>query len=91
MEIADFKAACEMVFKNLDINNDGKLQKNECKSFASTLYKQAKQDQEAEFDDSKFDESFDKMDKDSSGTLSLEELTGAALAMAQKSGAVKSE
>ena len=39
MEIADFKAACEMVFKNLDINNDGKLQKNECKTFASTIYK----------------------------------------------------
>merc|ERR1712032_1170895 len=76
----------EKLFKDMDTNNNGKLEKNEVKSFTMETMKVLKPGQP--FNEEEFEENFANLDKNQDGSVSKQELFDSLYKKAADSGAL---
>ena len=69
---AQLMETAEKLFAQIDINQNGKLEESEVREFSIQMLHRVKPD--AEFDEAKFAENFQLMDKNNDGTVSKHEL-----------------
>ena len=74
----------EKLFKEMDKNQNGKLEKDEVRSFTVETMKVIKPG--SVFDDAEFEENFTQLDKNSDGTVSKQELLESLYKKAQDGG-----
>lgn len=79
---AQLEQSAKDAFKEVDVNENGKLEKEEVRAFAVFMWKAIQPDQA--FDEAAFEASFAQMDKNGDGTVSLEELTADFLQKARE-------
>ena len=66
------KQTAQQLFAVIDKNKNGFLEKSEVREFSVQMLQKIKPD--AVFDEAKFEENFEKMDKNADGMVSQEEL-----------------
>ena len=69
----------------MDLNNNGRLEKDEVRKFTEKTMKIVTPDK-TEFDEKEFEENFAKLDKDADGSVSPDELLASLVAKAEASG-----
>ena len=74
----------EKLFQEMDKNKNGKLEKEEVRSFTVETMKVIKPG--SAFDDAEFEENFTQLDKNSDGTVSKQELLESLYKKAQDGG-----
>merc|ERR1712127_680250 len=80
----EFLAKLRTAFDNADSNKNGALEEAEAKVLAQKIAEHQGND----FDEAKFNENFDKADKNADGKLTFEEFSPKALAAAKEKGIV---
>ena len=80
----ELSAAADQLFDQLDVNKNGKLEKNEVRVFVDSLFKQVCPG--GSMNEAKFEETFNKLDKNSDGSVSREELYASLVEKAKLSG-----
>ena len=70
------------LFKQIDTNKDGRIEKEELRQFAMIVQKTLNET----YDEIKFEEDFKKMDKNGDGTISITELFESLFRAAKKNG-----
>ena len=81
---ASLREVCEKLFREIDVNENGKLEKEEVKAFTKQTMEVIKPGQP--FDEAEFENTFTKMDKNSDGTVSKQELFDSLKAKAVEAG-----
>ena len=81
---AQLEETAKQLFDQIDTNKNGALEKKECFVYYKCLMLQLKPD--AEFDEPKFEENFAKLDKNSDGKVSYDELLASLIEKAQANG-----
>ena len=69
----------------MDLNNNGRLEKDEVRKFTEKTMKIVQPDK-TEFDEKEFEENFAKLDKNNDGSVSPDELLASLVAKAEASG-----
>ena len=69
----------------MDLNNNGRLEKDEVRKFTEKTMKIVTPDK-TEFDEKEFEDNFAKLDKDADGSVSPDELLASLVAKAEASG-----
>ena len=69
----------------MDLNNNGRLEKDEVRKFTEKTMKIVTPDK-TEFDEKEFEENFAKLDKNADGSVSPDELLASLVAKAEASG-----
>ena len=76
----------EKLFKEMDTNNNDKLEKTEVRTFTVETWKVIKPNQE--FSEEEFENNFQKLDKNQDGTVSRQELFESLYKKAEDAGAL---
>ena len=74
----------EQVFSQIDTNGNGKLEYAEVRQFSIHLHERSKPGEV--FDEAKFDQQFENLDKNDDGTISKIELLNSMIDKAQSEG-----
>ena len=85
----ELAAVADALFLQLDVNQNGKLEKEEVRSFTEGILKQANPN--AILSDELFEETFQKLDKNADGTISKSELLDSLVEKAKSLEAYKDE
>ena len=72
VSLAELRAQMEELFVIIDVNRNGRLEKQEVRDFSLQLHDQQKPGEP--FDEQGFEEHFENMDKNDDGTISKMEL-----------------
>ena len=72
------------LFKEMDLDKNGKLEKSEVKKFTEKTMQVIKPGEA--FDEKEFEDNFKKLDKNSDGTVSPDELLASLISKAEESG-----
>ena len=81
---AQLREVATQMFEQIDANKNGALEKDEVKAFSQRMMTQLKPD--STFDEAKFEENFQKLDKNQDGKVSFDELFKSLVEKAKSNG-----
>ena len=83
---AQIMETAEKLFASIDTNGNGSLEKSEVHEFSRQMMQRVKPD--AEFNEEKFEQNFETLDKNNDGTVSKQELFLSLVEKAKAAGAL---
>ena len=86
---SQLREVAETMFKDIDTNGNGALEKEEVKAFSIRMMEKLKPD--AEFNEEKFEQNFADLDKNSDGKVDFNELWKSLIEKAEKGGVLADE
>ena len=83
---AQLMETAEKLFAQIDTNHNGALEESEVREFSMQMLQRVKPD--AQFDEAKFRQNFEAMDKNNDGTVSKQELFQSLVDKARQANAI---